>query len=326
MNLKKLQQQRRKQLRMVCDSVPHLPMFRADVSAGVFARHLVTATLNELFRHEFEETKWANGLLVPIDGSLSDGANEYSYNEIAHSGRAEIVADDATDVPRAEIQGSNNVLPVKTVACSFRYSTQEVRSAQMSGMFNLPTEKSLAAREAHDFALNNFIRDGVPTHGLHGFTTAPGLIVQTATTGTWSTATAAQIVTDFTDAVNAVINSSGGVEVPDSAVFPITQWTRISTLQNSTASDVSVLTYLKQAFPHITSWDWEPGLATAAAAGGPAAMIYKKDPRKARVVQPMTLNALAPEQKGLTFTVTLESRFGGVMAPKPRSMMRLEGI
>jgi hypothetical protein len=76
----------------------------------------------------------------------------------------------------------------------------------------------------------------------------------------------------------------------------------------------------------ITMWDWEPGLATASAAGGPAAMIFKKDARKQRVVQPMTLNAMAPEQKGLTFTVTLESRFGGVMTPKPRSIERLEGI
>lgn len=317
---------RKSQLKRICDAVARLPMFHADANAAVFARQLVTATINELFRHEFEETKWSSGLFLPIDGSLSDGATEYSWNELVHTGLAEIVSDNATDVPQAELQGQNNVRPVKTVACSFTYSTQEVRTAMLNGLFNIPTEKSLAAREAHDFALNNFIRDGVPTHGLDGFTTAPGIVVQTAGTGTWATATAAQIVADFSTAANSIITNTDGVEVPDHAVFPIAQYTRISTLQNSAASDITVLDYLKRAFPMVSTWDWEPGLDQASAAGGPAAMIFKKDPRKARVVQPMTLQAMAPEQRGLTFRVTLESRFGGVMVPKPRSVLRLEGI
>lgn len=302
-------------------------MRRLDVNPAVFARQLVTATLSELFRHEFEETKWSNGLLVPIDRSLSDGATEYSYLELQHTGLAEIVSDNATDLPRSEIQGQNNVMPIKTVGCSFSYSTQEVRSAALQGMFNIPAEKSLAARTSHDFAINNFIRDGVPASGLDGFTNAPGITVQTAAVGSWTPAsTPADIVSDFTTAANTIIIASGGVEVPDHAVFPLDQFTTISTLQNSTASDITVLDFLKKAFPMITTWEWEPGLATASAAGGPAAMIYKKDMSKARAVMPMMLQALAPEQRGLTFIVNLESRFGGVMAPKPGSMLRLEGI
>lgn len=319
----------KKKLKLICDSVQRLPLFHADVQAGIFARQLVTATITELFRHEFEEAKWATGELVPIDTSLNEGATEYSYNEISHTGRAEIVADNATDIPVSELQGKNNVSPVKTIGCSFTYSTQEVRSAMMNGMFNIPVEKGLAARESHDFALNNFIRDGVPTHGLTGFTNAPGIIVQTALTGAWQVASAEQIVNDFRTAANSIINNSGGVEVPDTAIFDVASYTRISTLQNATAgvvSDRTVLEFLKAAFPQITLWDFEAGLATASAAGGPAAMIYRRDARKARVVQPMVMQAMAPEQRGLTFKVVFESRFGGVMVPKPRSIERLEGI
>ena len=314
------------QLKRLLDCVQQLPMFKIDVDAGIFARQLVTETLNELFRHEFAEPKWATGELLPIDGSLSDGATEYSYNEILHTGLAKIVADNATDIPRAEIQGKNNVHPVKTVACSFEYTTQEVRTAMKNGMFQIPAEKSLAARTAHDYALHNFIRDGVPTHNLAGITNAPGIIVLGATTGTWSSATAVQIVDDFTTGTNLIMSLSDGIEVPDSAVFPLEQFLRISTLQNSAASDITVLEYLQKAFPMITTWTWEAGMRTVGSGGTPAALIYKKDPSKARAVQPMTLQALAPEADGLTFKVTLESRFGGVMAPKPRSIERLEGI
>ena len=84
--------------------------------------------------------------------------------------------------------------------------------------------------------------------------------------------------------------------------------------------------YLKKAFPMITTWTWEAGMSTVGTGSTAAALIYRKDPSKMRAVQPMTLQALAPEADGLTFKVTLESRFGGVMAPKPRSVERLEGI
>lgn len=314
------------QLKRLLDCVQQLPQFKIDIDAGIFARQLVSVTLNELFRHEFAEPKWATGELLPIDGSLSAGATEYSYNEILHTGLAKIVADNATDIPRSEIQGKNNVHPVKTVACAFEYTTQEVRTAMENGMFQIPAEKAQAARTAHDYALHNFIRDGVPTHNLAGITNAPGIIVLTATTGSWASASAVQIVDDFTTGANLIMSLSDGLEVPDSVVFPLPQFLRLSTLQNSAASDITVLEYLMKAFPMITTWTWEAGMDTVGSGSTPAALIYKKDPSKVRAVQPMTLQALAPESDGLTFKVTLESRFGGVMAPKPRSIERLEGI
>ena len=298
-----------------------------DEQTGVFARQLVTETLSELFRHEFQETKWANGEHIPIDGNLSDGATEYSYNELIHTGRAKVIADDATDIPKADVKGKQTVAPVKTVACCFEYSTQEVRTARMQGMFDMPTEKSLAAREAHDFALNDFIRDGVPEAGLLGAVNHPNIIVQTAANGDWdSTATAAEIISDFTTAANTIISQSNGVEVPNTALFPIDQYTRISTLDKSADSDTTVLNYLRMAFPWITTWDWDADLATSSGAGGPAVLIYKKDPTRMRAVQPMTLSPTPPEQRGLVFKVALESRFGGVMAPKPRAMTRVENV
>lgn len=318
-------------IKRICDDFArwaHDNLHHVDANAGVFARQLVTATISELFKHEFEETKWANGQLVPFDTGLSDGATEYSYNELVHTGEAKIVADNATDIPLAELQGVNNVRPVKTIACGFSYSTQEIRSAMLNGMFNIVAEKSEAAREAHDFALNRFIRDGVPSKGLDGFTNAPGIAVQIAASGDWAgAATAATIVNEFSAAANSIMSASGGVETPNTAVFPLAEYLRISTLQNSAASDITVLQYLRQAFPMITDWVWEPGLSAADSAGtGPACMIYNKNPRKSRVVMPMSLQALPPEARGLIFKVALESRFGGVMAPKPGSILRLEGI
>jgi hypothetical protein len=193
-------------------------------------------------------------------------------------------------------------------------------------MFDLPAEKAAAAREVHDQEINDLIRVGNAAAGFDGFTNHTGIIVQTAVTGGWLSATALQIVTDFSTAAAFVRSNSNGVENPTAAVFPIDIWTHISTLQNSTASDLTVLDYLKKAWPEISTWTWDDGMKDAGPGGNPAVMIYDRNPRKARAVMPMVLRPMAPEQHGLTFKVVLESRFGGVMTPRPLSALRLDGV
>jgi len=326
MNLAKIQNMQSKRLARLVDSVGRLPMFHADIETGVFARRLVTATLAELFRFEYAENKWASGELLPLSSEVNEGANEYGYQEIGYTGRAKLVADNATDIPYVDVEGRDTINTIKTLACAFRYSTQEVRTAQLQGRFDIASEKARGAREAYDTELNDLLRFGAPAFNLAGATNVPGMLVVNAATGSWQAATAAQIVADFTAAANQLPNLTSGIEMPNTAVFDIASWTRISTLQNSAASDATVLTFLKNAFPMIASWTWDSGMATAAQAGGPAVMIYKKDPTRMRGVIPMALRALPPEQSGLVFKITLESRFGGVMAPKPRAALRLDGV
>ncbi len=326
MNLARLQASRKGRLKRLADSVVNLPMFHADLETGVFARRLVTATLAELFRFEYEENKWASGELVPLSSEVDEGANEYGYQEIGYTGRAKLVAANATDIPFVDVEGRDTLHTIKTLACAFRYSTQEVRSAQLQNRFDIASEKARGAREAYDTELNDLLRVGSAPNNLFGVTNVPGMLVVAAATGTWLTATAVQIVADFTAAANQLPNLSTGIEMPNTAVFPLEQWTRISTLQNSAASDITVLQYLQRAFPMIATWTFDAGLDDVGPAGTPSAMIYKRDPTRMRGVIPMALRAMPPEQKGLIFQVTLESRFGGVMAPKPRGALRLDGI
>lgn len=316
-----------KNLRMVCDSVPYMPMYRADVETGILAKQLVTVTLSELFRHEFPETKWVNGGLITLSTNIDEGAKEFSYVEMIHGGRAAIVADNATDLPAADVEGRNNLRKVHTVADYITYSTQDIRSARLQGLFDIASEKAVAAREAMDRTLNGLIRTGQENAGLRGITNAPGITVQNAITGTWSTATSVQIRDDFTAAATEAMDDTDGVEVPNTALFSVANWNRISTLPFDSASGpLTTLEFLQKAFPMITRWDWEHGLSTADQAGtGPAVLIYRNDPSRVRAVFPMMMRALPPQQVGLAFKLSFETRFGGVIVPKPRSVVRLDG-
>lgn len=313
-------------MRRICDMVPSMDLFRADVSTGVLAKQLVTVTMMELFRHEFPATKWMNGGLINHGTNVDEGASEYAYLESLGVGEAEIVAPNASDLPLVDVQGRNNLREIQTVAEAITYSTQDLRAARLQGVFDIAQEKAANAREAMDRKLERLIRVGSEKHGLFGVTNHPGIVVQNAATGLWQAATAAQIVSDFTAAAKSIMDDTDAVEVPNTALFDVATWTRIKTLQNSLASDITVLQFLQSAFPEITRWDWEPGLKDAGAAGGPVVLVYDNNPRKQRAVFPMMMQALPPERKGLSFEIAFESRFGGVMMPRPRAMLRLDGV
>lgn len=298
-----------------------------DDNNSVFARHLLTATLQELFRFSFRKTKWASGELMSITTNMNDGAREVSWQMLGDVGTAGIVADNATDVPTADVQGTLNINKVHTIATSICYSTQDIRSARMQGLFDIATEKARAAREAHDRELDRLIRVGDASKGIEGVLDLSGSHHVTATTGNWgTTATPAQILADFLVAYQAIYDGSSGVEEPNTAVFASSVWPRISTLQNSVASDATVLDFLKKSYPRITLWTDDAALNTGGDDGGPCVMLYDRDRSRIRGMMPLTLRPLPQEQHGLVFKTVFESRYGGLAAPRPRALAKITGV
>jgi len=286
-----------------------------------FARNLVLSTLSELFRWEYRGTPWASGELISIGPwGISGGAREYGYLEIGHVGLAGIVADGSSDLPTATLEGDYHTSRIFTVATSIYYSTQDIRASREQGFFDIASEKVAAAREAHDRLINDLIVNGDASLGLSGVLTIPGLSV-VATTGDWATtATAAQIVADFGLAWSAIFDETDAIENPDAAVFPAAVWTRLTTLINSTSSDITVLDFLKRSYPGISLWTYDPSLPSD------TAVVYSRDKNRLRVVMPLSLQPLPLVQDGLQFRMAFESRFGGVMSPKPKSRALLTGI
>lgn len=310
--------------------VPQFALFRGDAQAGLYAQHLVIQTLAEVFRHEFEEFKFVNDGLIPWDFSSNDGALSIGWYDLTRTqGLGDgIVSDDAEDVPSVEIAGSLNVNKVVTVAKAFKYSRQDVRTAAMQGLFGLVAEKSMACREAHDQDLNQLIRNGSNDGSIPGLYRHPGIAVVPATTGNWATASAANIEADFAAAISQMMTNNKGLHQPNTALFPIAIWHRVRTLRSSTATDISVLQYLQDKFPEITRWDFEDGLLGQADTGSTTAnsvFLYRNDPSVLRAIMPMRLSPLPPQEKGMCVKVIMESRYAGIVVPKPMALCRIDG-
>lgn len=310
------------------DNIRNFDLFKADTQQAVFAQHLVTATLKEVFRHEFEELKFVNGGLVPWDTSVPGGALSVGWYDLSRAaGPGDgIVADDAEDIPAVDLAADFHANRAVTVAKAFKYSLQDVETAAMQGLFSLVAEKSTATREEHDRDLNNLVRSGSSDGSMPGLYNFPGIQIEPAITGAWASATADQISADFNAAVTAVMTNTVGRGAPDTALFPIAAWRRISTLQNSTSTDRNVLDRLKADNPFIKRWDWEEGLVGSGDGSVDSVLIYKNQPGTVRAILPMRMVPLPPQERGLTVKVIMRTRYAGLAVPRPREIVRLDGV
>lgn len=300
--------------------------YRKDDPDGLFAQQLVRQTYAELFRFLYPERKWINDGLININTQINDGAQSYAYTEIEQTGEAEIISSNATDLPMADISGRNNILAIQQYGIACQYTTQDIRTARFNGTFDIVTEKVAAAREGHDRRLNRDIVNGVPAHNLRGVLQQPGIIIQAATTGAWTEATDPElIVNDVRTAINFVFDDSDGVEQVDHAIYAPAAWSLLNR-RMETGTDRTIMETLRGAFPQVRRWDYDPELATAGPGGTRTSVYYKNSADRMRVVMPMMMRPLPVQMKGLAFVLNFESRFGGVMTPKPRSVLEQTGI
>ena len=320
---------KRLSLDKVASYAADMQFLRGDTQLGPFAARLVRATLKEFFRQTFEELKWVNGL-IPLDSSAPRGAlsvDWFDRGQVEPDGNG-IVSDDGDDIGFSDITLDVENNRAATVGAGFQYTIQEMEMAQLQGMFSIVQEKAIAAREHMDRSIDRLIRDGTSSlyPSVYRF---PGITVFPAITGSWLTATSEEIKADFDRAVSLMRTGTNGVEMPDTALFPLPIWERIRTLQNSVDDRTKVLRVLMDTHPFIRRWDWDIGASGKADVGSTtpnSVLIYRNRPDKLRALWPGQLDIRPPQEKNLAFRVLMRRRYAGLAIPRRKSILRLDGV
>jgi len=305
-------------------------LFRGD--DGYYARNLVNQTLSEMYNLEYPSLGWASGELLNFKQGVDAGAYSYDYLQAGAVGRAKFIAPNASDIPRADVNVERTQRSIQTLAHSFAFSTQDLRSSAMTrkqGLdFDLPSLLADSCRQGHDEELNDAIAFGNEVLGLYGVTNHPGIAVQTATSGDWlnPATTADQIYADVVSAFTQMKAETKGVEKPDTMVVSSAIMARLMTtfLNTANGSNVSLQIAIEMNLKIVVLE--EETMAIASESGDQAALLYRRDDKKVFVVMPLYLAPQEPQKLNLNITTIMESRFGGVSAPKPRSILRIDGI
>lgn len=286
--------------------------------------HVKAKTYDTKYKHLKATT------LLPVDTSADSGAKEITYQSYTKVGIAKIIADYADDAPRVDIYGTETTVKVYRVGDSYGYDRDEIRRSAMAGK-SLDQRRANTAKRASDEKVDAIAWSGDTDYNIQGFITYPGItqyIVPNgvAGTATWATKTPDEIITDLNGIVDAVIDGTNGVEMPDTILMPIAQYRLISTTRMTGNSDETILSFFKKTNELVTTIDWLTELNAGGAGGLDRFMTYPKDPDHVTLEIPLPYTTLPPEQRNYGFVINTETKTAGVIVYYPLAIAYGDGI
>ena len=268
--------------------------------------------------------------LFPVSTEIPEGATTHTYRQYDSAGMAKVISNFATDMPRADVTGKEFTGVIRSIGNAYGYNVQEIRSSLFAGT-NLESRKALAATRAHQEKINQLAWAGDADHGLPGLlsnSNIPEVTLAADGTGSskaFSTKTADKIVRDINSLINKIISQSKGIFGANQVWLPVDQYALIATTQNSTASDTTILQFLREVHPGV---EFKQVVELDGAGSGSADLMFavENSIENFALEIPMMIKQYAPQQQGLEFITPVESRFAGVTVYQPLAFAWASGI
>ena len=279
--------------------------------------------------------------IFPVSSEVDPGAETITYYSYDRVGLAKIISNYATDLPRADVKGKPTTAIIKSLGASYGYSIQEMRASRMAGK-SLDVRKGQSARYQVDYLNNKIAWNGDEETGLRGvLSTGNDIPVYTpaaksgGTSTKWADKEADEILADLTGMLRTMSETTKGVETPDTLAIPESDYI---TLQNKRidGTATTLLKYIQDNIPDIssiercpeleaTSVDTNPYAATDGT-GKAVALLYKKDPMKFTIENPLPFMQYPVQAQGLEMVVPCEARTAGAVIYYPMSLLIAVGI
>jgi hypothetical protein len=302
-----------------------------------FAReleHVKSATYDILYPELKMQT------FIPVSYEAGPAAEAIIYQQFGAIGIAKVISNYGDDLPRVDVVAAEFPIPVRTIGDSYGYNVQEIRASAATNK-NLPVKKAAAARRAIEKKIDDIALSARPTDGvnaglcglLYHANTTKGTVATRGGHVTWADKTPTEILADMNAAVSDMITLTKGVEIPDSMLLPIDQWSKVSTSPLQAGSDTTILQFFLKNNPSIKNVDWlaqlkdvNPVPSTGVAANTNCMVVYKRDPMKLTLEIPAPFEQLDPQADGLEYVVPCLARCAGVLIYYPLSVAVYEGI
>lgn len=228
---------------------------------------------------------------------------------------------------------------IKSLGDSYGYSIQEMRASAMAGK-SLDARKAESARYQIDYLNNKIAWNGDEETGLRGVLSkdndVPLYVPATGAKGStkWADKTEDEILADITGMLKQVARTTKKVEKPDTLALPSEAYIEIQNRRiESTAT--TVLKYVQDNIKDIArivscpeldpdSVDTNPYAAESDGKG--VALLFKNDPRKFTIENPLSFMQYPVQPEGLEMVVPCEARTAGAIIYYPMSMLIATGI
>jgi len=302
-----------------------------DADAGLgFVESTLTHVESKVYEVEYRHIVYQD--IVPVSNEAGEGATSVTYYSIDGATMGKFIGSNAIDVPLADISTAQHIVPVELGATGYKYSDEELRQASMLNRA-LPQLKANLAMRGYEEHAQSVCFTGDTTKGLEGFlnnsNVPAGSVANPGSGTTWAVKTPAQILADVNSIFAQVFETTKEIEKADTLLLPTAQWSYIASTPRSDNSDTTILQYIVQNSPYVTSADdikSLPELDGAGAASADRMMVYTKNIDKVVFHIPMPFRIEQPVRETLGWKVPAVYKLSGVEFRYPLSAAYADGI
>lgn len=298
--------------------------FNLDAAESAFFARQLEFIYTSTYDIRFAELK--SRMYIPVSTQANAGATSVTYRQFTEVGRARVGSHKSDKPPRVDINGTEFTRPVREVEASYGWTHKEVKSAAFAGM-DLNPRRASACRRAIERELDEIAAIGAPLHGI-----ATGALNEANSTidasgGSWTTPAAPDTIIGEVAAMwEGIIDDTLEVETANTLLLPGQEWAHIAVTPRSATSDTTILAFIRNSFPDLTTIDPWHRLATAGAGAVRRAMMYNRSPDVLQQEITNDFEQLPVQPDGMQYVVNCMASTAGTAVYYPLAVRYLDGI
>lgn len=276
--------------------------------------------------------------LIPPETGIPDWANVRTYRQYDRQGVAQLISDMSDDLPLVDLTGAEFTSLIKKIGDGYRYSIDELKAAQATGM-PLDAERAVVAREEAERAVDQILAKGTMPLANGTNLTVPGVLGLTNQTGTTAFTAGTKALGGTTWGTLAAPNATGDEVAADlmgvcNNLFETTKqiWSKFRILLNpaqfdyasqkrlGSVSDTTALAFARGNCPYIEGvypWYQIPSGTM---------VVFAPDRRVVAAVVNQEYQTLPPQTRGFGWVVPGSIKCGGVISRYPVGMSIVTGL
>ena len=297
---------------------------RKDAANTVFFQRELESFIPTMFEVDLAPINGRS--LFPIDRSASPTAESITYRQFQKFGQAEFASAKSKDVPLVNADGQEFTSRVAEIRIGAEWDINEIAASNELGR-GLDRMLARAAREAMMRLENDVIFNGSADFDLNGVLIDPNVptIASVGTGPDFDGNTPEENRVNLHTLANTVVTQSNDLYTADTILIGTSAYNLLIQQKTGTDNFGSVLTEFLAQSPYINQVI--PVRELDGAAGARTALAYRRgDPDLVRIAAPLDLQQLAPQVNGFSTYVYWRMRTGGVIIPKPLSLLRMTGV
>lgn len=301
---------------------------RLDANETAFFARELEHVYTKTYDVQYPENKARS--LLPVDTSVSNADETYTYYQFDVFGKAKLVNNMASDFPLVGTNGKKFTSGVRSMGDAYMYTIQDLRAAAKVGR-PLDAKLAMAARRMIENLIDDLACTGDSDNGITGLANAANIQAVTRTSGTggdtWALKTGAEMLADVNKLTKAIFDTTKGIITPDTLVLPTAVYSEAATRRVDGFNTTVLLDYIKASTPWIKTIEFWPKLDLAGAGGSVnRTLAYLKSEEVASLVIPQDFEQFAPQARNLAFIVPCHARCGGVKVPYPKGIAYMDNL